>query len=114
MYLFLGGVSSVASAPTRTYSGDQDEQSFGIVHPAWGDYNGDGRGDVALGDPTWWPAPRVLVYLGETGGLGATPHRVLSGPAGQFFGWSVARLDAFAPAPNTRAACERARLCCFG
>ncbi|MBI5515040.1 MAG: FG-GAP repeat protein [Deltaproteobacteria bacterium] len=69
------------------------------VDTSWGtvsDFNGDGYADVVVGAPLAAPGGRtfaglVMIYEGSASGPGASPHRVLEGPAAnQIFGFSVA------------------------
>lgn len=69
---------------------------FGGSVASAGDVNGDGFADLvvgaALADPGGRPnAGTAIVYLGGSGGLSMTPHRVLEGASmGDRFGTSVA------------------------
>jgi hypothetical protein len=55
----------------------------GEVVASAGDVNGDGRDDVALGDPS---ANRVVVFHATADGFATTPSTTLTSSAGSGFG----------------------------
>ena len=85
VYVYFGGPTGVANAPSQTLSANLTGLSFGPGISAAGDVNGDGYGDVAVGNYTM---RAVYVFLGGSAGLGSTPQVTLTGP-GSSFGFSV-------------------------
>jgi hypothetical protein len=79
--LYLGSASGPGASPAWTSEGDQPGAAFGYAVAAAGDVNGDGYGDVIIGEPGYdYPEPidrpnagKVLVYLGSSLGLAAAP-----------------------------------------
>ena len=79
--LYLGSASGAGASPAWTSAGDQPGAAFGYALAAAGDVNGDGYGDVIIGEPGYdYPEPidrinagKVLVYLGSSSGLSAAP-----------------------------------------
>ena len=76
-YLFLGSSQGVLSEPQWTMYGDQLWAQFGSSVSSAGDVNGDGYGDVVVGQHGFSNGQglegRALVYLGSPSGLSATP-----------------------------------------
>lgn len=104
----LGSRQPSAPVPTESRSartlapwvreGDQDGSGFGTVLGGGGDVNGDGLGDLLVGEPGYVMAPlgavgRVLVFLGGTNGFRAEPDITLRGTqVGARFGFHAAIL----------------------
>jgi len=78
--------------------GEQAGAGFGTVLGGGGDLNGDGLGDLLIGEPgfvegTNPPTGRVLIFLGSTNGFRTEADFVLRGPEpGAQFGFHVAFL----------------------
>jgi hypothetical protein len=85
-YLYVGGPGGIATVPTKL-SGPAGS-SFARDLSSAGDINGDGFGDVIIGDDTWNDfSGQAYLFLGSAGGL-VTPPTVLTNPgvAGAGFG----------------------------
>ena len=83
VYLFLGAATPVGVVPTPawTQSGTDAHQLLGIRVAGAGDVNRDGRSDVIVGeaDAVTGTVVQAKVYLGQAGGLAATPAAILTG-----------------------------------
>jgi hypothetical protein len=94
--VFYGGPSGISSTPSVTLRGAAAGDLFGRSVASAGDVNGDGVADLVVGAPEADPGGRMRagtasVYLGGSGGLSVTPHRVLEGVGAlDQFGHSVA------------------------
>jgi hypothetical protein len=94
--VFYGGPSGIGSTPSLTLRGAAMGDLFGRSVASAGDVNGDGFADLIVGADGADPGGRMgagtaSVYLGGSGWLSMTPHRVLEGAAGgDWFGVSVA------------------------
>jgi len=97
-YLYLGSAQGVSLVPAWTAGGVQSH--FGAAVASAGDVNGDGFGDVVVGEPdpflsTTPGAPpsyqgQVSIYLGSSSGLSSTPSLMLHDGNFARFGASVA------------------------
>lgn len=77
VYLLEGGVSGLSSNPNWTVNGSQFGSRLGYALASAGDVNGDGFGDVIIGDPYYdhdqTDEGRVIAYYGSNAGLAAQP-----------------------------------------
>ena len=96
-YLWAGGANGTPfGAPLQTWTGSQGGASFGDGAAIFGDANGDGFADVAIGEPTYDPLGfnndgRVNVYVGSATGPGASAvWSASTGSAGSQLGGSIA------------------------
>jgi hypothetical protein len=91
VHVFLGNISGISATPSATLlAPDGAASQFGRSLAGAGDVNGDGYGDIVIGAPgVMASAGRAYVYLGRSGGPGATPSWTLLAPDGGTFGWSV-------------------------
>ncbi|HXV12579.1 MAG TPA: VCBS repeat-containing protein, partial [Candidatus Krumholzibacteria bacterium] len=93
--LYLGGKDGVAEEPAWTAEGSGTNSHFGTTVSGAGDVNGDGFGDVIIGEPQYSDASRpergrVLLFLGGREGLSKTPAWQALGPiAYMHVGYSV-------------------------
>ncbi len=98
-FSFLSNTPATAeNTPTLTWSAESD-QAFGLLGQAisaTGDFNGDGKTDLAVGAPAHDPTPTetdagvVWIYYGSADGFPAAPSLVLTThEAGARFGWAV-------------------------
>jgi hypothetical protein len=88
--VYRGGVKGLGGAATILPSPDGDGAGFGYVITAAGDVNGDGYGDLAVGECGTSYA-FVHLYLGGANGPATTPSQTLSAPDAQTgFGCRVA------------------------
>jgi hypothetical protein len=85
-YVYFGGPTGVTNTPAQTVPVTLTGITFGAGLPGPSDMNGDGYGDVAVSS---YVTQAVYVFLGGSGGLGATPQVKLTG-VGSSFGFSVA------------------------
>jgi len=90
VYLFLGGASGPDSTAAWTFV--MGNLLVGTRIASAGDVNADGFADVAVSaGSTDEPSGVVLIFLGSSTGLSATPDQVLTGGAGSVtFGWALA------------------------
>ena len=99
VYIFLGA-DPLPGAADIVLDGPQPGGRFGWSIAGLGDFDGDGRDDLAVGAPytsnTHLQGGAVYVYLGGSGGVPTTPDLVLpSHRAYEHLGWSVAGPGAF-------------------
>jgi hypothetical protein len=87
--VYLGGAAGLQAAPMVLTSSDDPRNHFGYVVTAAGDLNGDGFGDLAVGE-CGGSGTRVYVYFGGAGGLGAKPQALDSPDGKNGFGCRVA------------------------
>jgi hypothetical protein len=81
-YLYLGGPTGLATAPSQTLEGPATERSlFGNAVSSAGDLNADGYNDLAVGAPGGDDG-HVFVYYGSGRGVASAPSVTLDGPAG--------------------------------
>ncbi|MGH7740655.1 MAG: FG-GAP-like repeat-containing protein [Candidatus Eiseniibacteriota bacterium] len=88
--LFMGGPGGPSSTPTIEWRGSGPSQFFGNAVAGIGDFNGDGRGDIAIGAYGAPPGGQVYVYGGTPSAATSSP--IWTGPvsiAGSAFGNSV-------------------------
>ena len=83
VYVYLGSPSGYErNAKHHTYRWDLMHGRFGCSLSSAGDVNGDGYGDVIVGDDRdQFDIGRAYVYLGSPSGLIATPSITLTGEA---------------------------------
>lgn len=85
--VFLGSPSGTSPFPNWFATSAIAGSRFGWCVSTAGDVNGDGYDDVAIGTSS---SSVVYVYHGSGTGLGGAPATVLTGTAGEAFGFSVA------------------------
>jgi FG-GAP repeat len=103
VYLYLGGRSGIAGAPSPMLDPGNGLGSFGYVVASAGDVDGDGYADVIVGDPCAGATRSTLgsvvcgsgsayLYRGGPAGLAAVPPTILHAPplAAGSFAWTVA------------------------
>lgn len=84
VFYFRGGPRGPELRPSLTHGGTAMLSQFGQTF-AGGDVNGDGYGDLVVGEQGWMNyAGRMLVFLGSPTGLGADPATVIDGYPGTF------------------------------
>ena len=79
---FAGSKKGFPSKPTQVIEGPSTNSFFGFVIRSLGDFNGDGRADVAisaLGANSG--AGNIYIYSGSASGLSTTPTSTLTGKA---------------------------------
>ncbi len=82
VYIYLGGPAGIASTAATVLNGSGTPGSnFGWTVVALGDVNGDGYGDLAVGDNTCSPSISTGVFLGTAAGLATAPAFTLAGLA---------------------------------
>ena len=77
--VWSGGAGGLSRAPLLLASPDGDKARFGTALAAAGDVNGDGYGDLAVGECGQQPG-RVHVYFGGPGGLDPARAQALDSP----------------------------------
>ncbi|MBK1711904.1 FG-GAP-like repeat-containing protein [Rubrivivax gelatinosus] len=97
--VFYGGRKGPATTAGWRYEGTMDWAQVGSS-PQITDVNGDGWPDLVVGAYNQSGAVAyngaVLVFLGSSAGLPATPSQVLEGPSSNsFFGWKIRALGDF-------------------
>jgi hypothetical protein len=93
-YLFYGA-PSIANPASWTAEGNQIDARFSFSVAGAGDVNGDGYGDILIGEPEYDNGQagegRVVLYLGSsTGPAGVPDWTVESNALGARMGWAVA------------------------
>jgi hypothetical protein len=88
--VYLGGAAGLGRTPTILSNSDDAGAGFGFVLAAAGDLNGDGYGDLAVGE-CGRDVGRVHVYFGGPSGPSASASQALDSPDGKSgFGCRVA------------------------
>ncbi|MBL7952057.1 MAG: FG-GAP repeat protein [Flavobacteriales bacterium] len=93
VYCYRGSVGAgLVAAPLWTWSGAQDNAQLGFSAAGAGDLNGDGRSDIAVGEPYYDASltdrGRVLIFHGNGAGLSLNGTR--DGPSSAaHFGYAV-------------------------
>ena len=82
VYVYLGSPSGLSATQSIILTGDLMHGRFGCSLSSAGDVNGDGYGDVIVGDDRdQFDIGRAYVYLGSPSGLITTPSITLTGEA---------------------------------
>ncbi len=85
-HVYLGSATGLATTPSLTLAApDLPGTSFGAAIASAGDLDGDGYGDLLVGQPGYPAAGgegRVFVYSGSPSGLGAVPALLITAPPG--------------------------------
>ncbi len=76
--VFHGSATGLGLTPARTWDNVTAYGSFGMSVSAAGDVNGDGYGDVIIGEPDYLTQGRVHAYYGSASGLPATANFIQS------------------------------------
>lgn len=93
LYVFYGRPSGRSAAPDLVISGPAPGTDDFGVYLAAGDLNGDGFGDVIVGDSSYGGGQgRVFYYPGAAAGLSSSPAMTIPGRAGGYFGGSLVGL----------------------
>ncbi len=99
VYLFLGGPRGLRRPAAWTFDGTRKASGFGDAIASAGDVNGDGYGDILIGEPAgeadgaerWFNDGRAYLFLGGPHGPNASPAWIGRGRReGGWFGSSVA------------------------
>ncbi len=95
VYVYAGTVDGFSPTATSFVQGTIPDGLFGYTLTS-GDFNGDGYGDVAVGDyASVGDTAHVTVFHGSPAGLSAAPAVVLDGPGGVGFGEPLLGLEDF-------------------
>ena len=83
-YVYYGSADGLALTPDWTLYGGRSTAGLGSAVAGVGDVNGDGYDDVAIGAPNWdtvslIDAGAVMLFLGSSSGLAATPIWTVEG-----------------------------------
>jgi hypothetical protein len=91
VFIYRGQTGGVATSPDFTLASpdDPDAENFGFSVSTAGDLNGDGYGDIVVGQPRFVAGGSAFVYLGGPNGPSTTPSTVLRGFSTGEFGASV-------------------------
>ncbi|MBO2010351.1 FG-GAP-like repeat-containing protein [Hymenobacter negativus] len=91
-YVYLGSSTGHATSPLYTFEYGEGNGHFGTSVAGAGDYNGDGYGDMLVGEPGFsGNKGRVLLFYGSAGGFSSV-YALGSGNADGQMGTSVAGL----------------------
>ncbi|WP_406401444.1 FG-GAP-like repeat-containing protein [Streptomyces sp. NBC_00879] len=84
MYTFLGNENGTVSAPKKSYTAPKGTWEAKSMKFVTGDFNGDGRGDMAAAHGYSDTSVKIWVALGKPDGGFDTPYAAWSAPAGSF------------------------------
>jgi hypothetical protein len=89
--VYLGGAGGLSTTPAVNYTGEYNNDCFGVSVGSAGDINGDGYADVVVGAECYNSSQgRAYVYRGGAGGVNSTPVMTYTGEtAGNGFGGMV-------------------------
>jgi len=92
VFAYYGSPTGLSTAPSWTVQAEQDGAELGWGIAPAGDFNGDGYGDVIVGQPHMERGEdRMYVYPGSPTGLSTTPGwTAVCGQTWSYFGYSVA------------------------
>lgn len=83
VFLYYGSLSGLAPVPDWSYGGAEAGAAFGSRVASAGDVNGDGFGDVIVGEPLYTGAEqgegRASLFLGSAVGLAGVPAWMVNG-----------------------------------
>jgi hypothetical protein len=95
VYVYHGSPDGLSDTPDATLFGSEVEGArFGYAVDAAGDVNGDGYGDLIVGEPSYYADSselgRAYVFQGTTSGLATTATSTITGTLSSYLGTSVA------------------------
>jgi hypothetical protein len=92
VFLYLGGPAGLSTTPSQTFNGAYANGNFGTGLVGVGDINGDGYGDVLIGEEGFGSGQgKAYLFYGSATGLQATPAWQVSGEvAADGFGYYLA------------------------
>ena len=97
IYILAGTVTGNTLPVAAHYGGLNPNDEFGQTACAAGDVNGDGFGDLLVGEPGYDNGQtnegRVLLYLGQASQPGNAQFFVKNGQASSNYGWSLSQGD---------------------